>query len=114
MFNYRGWFFSPNTTTRGQLSINFITLYHYYDADVMDNDNYTTVLENLILTSSLQVAQINMEKLSGLDHVVLAKKWGISPENALNMICHTTKHGDHMVLHPSYSRQFKSKYCQSH
>ena len=78
MFGYRGWFVKPNTPARGQLSINAVTLYAYDAADIMDDDNYATVLESFVSTLSLQVAQVNMEKVSGLDYLVLAKKWGLS------------------------------------
>ena len=43
-----------------------------------------------------------------LDHLVLAKKWCIPPEKALNMIWHTTQHGVYTVLHPSLSLQFRT------
>ena len=89
--------------------MNSVTTYAYDAADVMDNDNYTTVLESLVSTLSLQVAQVHSEKVSGLDHLVTAKKWGISPKKALNMICHTTQCGVCTVLHPSLSRKFKTK-----
>ena len=53
MFNYRGWFVNPNTLARGQLFINSVTLYAYDAADVMDDDNYATVLESFVITPSL-------------------------------------------------------------
>ena len=46
MFDYRGWFVSPNTQARGQLFINAATSYAYDAADVMDDDNYATVLDS--------------------------------------------------------------------
>ena len=85
MFDYSGQFVSPTTTARGQLLINSVTLYAYDAADVMDDINYATVLN-----SSLQVPQVNTKRVSGLDHLVPTKKWGISPKKALNTICHTT------------------------
>ena len=75
MFNYRGWFVSPNTPARGQLFINSLMLYSFDAADVIDDDNYAIVLESFVSTSSLQVTQINTKKISGLDHLVLAKKF---------------------------------------
>ena len=103
MFNYRGWFVSPSTSARGQLFINSVTLYVYDAANVMNDDNYATVLQSFVSTSSLQVVQINTKKVFGLNHLVLAKKWGISPKKALNITCHTTQHGVHTVLHPCIS-----------
>ena len=47
MLDYRGWFFIPNTSARGQLFINSVTLY--------SDDNFATVLDSIIIISSLQV-----------------------------------------------------------
>ena len=112
MFDYRGWFVNPNTPAKGQFFINSVALYAYDAADVIDDDNYATVLESFINTSSLQVAQVYTKKVSQLDHVVLAKKWGISPKKALNTIHHTTQHSLCMVLYLSLSRQFRPNDCQ--
>ena len=51
MLDYRGRFVSPNTPATGQLFINSVTLYAY--DDVMDDDNYVTVLDSYITTSAL-------------------------------------------------------------
>ena len=69
----------------GVLFINSVTLYACDSADVMDDDNFATVLGCFVSTSSLWVAQGNTKKVEGLDHLVLAKKWGISPKKALHM-----------------------------
>ena len=53
MFDYGGWFVSPNAPERGQLFINSVTLYAYEAADVTKDDNYATVLESFVNTSSL-------------------------------------------------------------
>ena len=53
MFNYTRQFVSPNTTARGHLFINSVTSYAYHAADVMDDDNYATVLDRYVTTSSL-------------------------------------------------------------
>ena len=74
MFDCRMWFVSLNTPARAQLFINSVISYAYDAADLMDKDNYATVLESLVSTLSLQVAQVNTEKDSALYHVVLAKK----------------------------------------
>ena len=108
MFKYRGLFVRPSLPARGQLSVNSLILYAYDSAYVMDNGNYATVLESFVSTLQLQVAQVNTEKVSGLDHLVLAKKWGIPPEKALNTIHHTTQHWICTVLHPSLSRWFRT------
>ena len=102
MFDYRGRFVSPNTPARGQLFINSVISYAFDAADVMDDDNYATLLDSYVTTSSLQVAKVCTKKVPGLDHLVCAKRWGISPKKALNMIHQTTQHGTHTVLQCSY------------
>ena len=53
MCDYRGWFVSPSTPAWGQLFMNSVTLYAHDAADVMDNDNYATMLESFVSTLSL-------------------------------------------------------------
>ena len=108
MFNYRVRFVSPNTPASWQLFINSVTLYAYDAADVIDEDNYASVLESGVSTLSLQVACVNTEKVSGLNHLFLPIKWGVSPKKALNKIRHTKQHGVHTVLHLSLCREFKT------
>ena len=88
--------------------MNSISTNGFKDVDVMDNDNYATVLERFVISSSLQVAQVSTKKIPGLDHVVLVKKWVISPMKAHNTICSTMQHGVHTLLHLSLSRQFRT------
>ena len=108
MFDYRRCFVSLNTSEREQLFINSVTLYAYDAADVMDDNNYATVLDSYVTTSSLPVAKVRTEKVPGLDHSVLAKRWGISSKKAMNTICWTTQHGVHTVLHPMLLRWFRT------
>ena len=56
MFDYRGQFVSLNNTTRGQLFINSAISHAYNAADVIDNDSYVNLLENVVITLSLLVA----------------------------------------------------------
>ena len=107
MVYHRGWFVIPNTPANGQLFINSATLYASDAAYVMDDDNLATVLQNSVTISSLKVAQINTKKVP-LEHMVLAKKWGILLKKSLNMIHCTTQHGVHKKLYPSLSRQFRT------
>ena len=109
MLNNRVLFVSPNA--RRQLLINSVTLYSYDAAVVMDDDNYATVLKTFVGILSLLIEKVNTEKVSGLHHLVLAKKWGISPKKALNMIHCTTQHGVCTVLHPSLLRQLRRNNC---
>ena len=50
MFDYKGPFVSPITPARGQLFISLFTRHAYDSADVIDDDNYATVLENFLIT----------------------------------------------------------------
>ena len=111
MFDYWGWFVSPNTPARVQLFFNSVTLFSYDAADVIDNDNYVTVLESFVGTLLRRVVQVSTKKVSGLDHLVLAREWGISPKKILDTICHSTQHGVHTVLNPSLSRRFRTNNC---
>ena len=77
----------------------------------MNNNDYATVLKSFFDMSSLGVAQVNTKNVSELNHLLLAKKWGIPPEKALNTICCTTQCGVHTVLHLPLSRQFIVSYC---
>ena len=54
------------------------------------------------------MAQDHTKKVLGLYHLILDKKWGISPKKAFNMIQDITQHGVHTVLHLSLSRQFRT------
>ena len=89
---------SPDTPARRQLFINYDT------AGVIDDDNYATVLKSFVSTLSWQTVQVNTNKVSGIDNMVLSKKWGILSKKALNTICCTTQHGVCTVLHPFLSR----------
>ena len=85
MLDHRGLLVIPTIAARGQLVINCFTSYAFNAADVMDNDNFATVLETYVTISFLQITQVNTEKVPSFDHLVLARKWCISPEKALNI-----------------------------
>ena len=59
ILDHRGQFVIPTTPARGQLFISSVTLHAYDAADVMDDDNYTTMLEYFVIFSSLQVEEVN-------------------------------------------------------
>ena len=84
-------------SSKGKLFIKSFTSCAYDAADVMDNDNFATVLESFMI-SSLQIAQVNTKKVPGLAHLILMKKWDISLKKALHIFCHTTQHGVCTVL----------------
>ena len=102
MFNYRGWFFIPPTPVRWQLFINSVTSYVYDATDVMDDDNFATVLESFVNILSLQVTQVNSKEALALDHLGFTKKWDISPKKELNMMPCITHCGVYTVANNSY------------
>ena len=85
MLDFRGWFVISTTPARGQLFINSVTLYTYDATDIMDSNNVATILDSFFIITSLQPAQVNTEKVSVLNPLVLAKKWGISSKNILKI-----------------------------
>ena len=50
MLSWRRLFIIPTTPVREPLFINQFTLYNYDAADVMDDDNFATVLESFVMT----------------------------------------------------------------
>ena len=64
---------------------------------MFSNNNFATV-ESHVIILSIQVAQWHTKKVPDFDHLVLAKKWGISSEEALSTIWHTTQHAVFTVL----------------
>ena len=72
MLSYRRWFVIPTTPAKGQSFINSVTLLAYDPADVMDNENFATLLEGFVIILSPQVAQTNTKKVPVLNHLVFA------------------------------------------
>ena len=91
MFHYRGLFVHANTPTKGQLFFSSVLSYTYDAADVMNHSNFATMLESFFCYVIKCVAQVTIEKLSRLDHLVFAKMWCNPPKKALNMIFHNTE-----------------------
>ena len=73
----------------------------YDPADVMDNDNFATVLSAQI---QIGIVQIGMVSTLTIEPIVLAKIWGITPEKAQKTIQGTTQRGICTMLHPLMSR----------
>ena len=73
-----------------------------YDAtDIMDNDNLTAALESQI---QINMPLIDMVRKQSVEPIVLAKRWGITPEKAQKAIQATAKRGIRTMLHPSLLR----------
>ena len=76
----------------------------YDAADVMDNDNLATALEAQI---QIIISLIDTIRKQSIDPIVLAKRWGITPEKAQKTIQATTQRGISTKLHPLLSRWFR-------
>ena len=73
-----------------------------YDAvDVMDNDNLATALSALI---QISIAMISTVGKPSIEPIVLAKRWGITPEKGQTTIQVTMQRGIRTMLHPLLSR----------
>ena len=84
----------------------FVSYSLAYDAaDVMDNDNLATALESQI---QISIALIGIVRKPSIEPIVLAKQWGITPEKAQNTIKATTQRGIRTMLHPLFSRRFRT------
>ena len=103
MLDYRGLFVTSLPLQQGDSYLSTVTIYDYDVADIMNDNNFSIVLVNFFILSSMQVVQVSNEKVPLLDHLVLAKKWNILPKKALNIIWCTTSHNVCTVLHPSLS-----------
>ena len=69
-----------------------------YDAtDDMDNDNLATALESQI---QISIELISMVRKPSVELIVLAKRWGITPEKAQKTIQATTQRGIRTMFHP--------------
>ena len=114
MLDHQGQISIP-ATARGPVFDSAVVTYSLaYDAtDVMENDNLVTALESQIQISLVLIGTVR--KLS-IEPIVLAKRWGITPEKAQNTIQATTQRGIHTMLYPSLSRRFRTndrnlRYC---
>ena len=73
--------------------------------DIMDNDNLATALESQI---QINIELIGMARKPLVEPIVLAKRWGITPEKAQKTIQATMQRGVRTIPHPSLSRQFRT------
>ena len=100
-------FVNPNTSTRGQIFINSVTLHANDAADVKGNDNYVTLLEGFIITPSLQLAQVNTKNVLGFTISLLSKSGVFHPREHSTQFF-VSQHGVCTVLHLFLSRQFRT------
>ena len=99
---------SRETAARGQMVINAVATSLQIDAaDFTDDDNFAVALESTSCVPS-KLSKIVSKSRPKVDHVTLARKWGISPEKAKRTVQRTTQRGMRTVLHPSLSRRFRT------
>ena len=100
----------PTTVERGPTFVSAVVSYSLgYDAtDVMDNDNLATALPAQI---QISIALIGTVRKLSVGLIVLAKRWGITPEKAQKTIQATMQKGIRTMLHPLLSRQFRMNDC---
>ena len=65
--------------------LNSVTLNAYEAADVIDDDNFVSVLKSFVIISSLS-STIEYQEDTSTWHLVLAKKLDILPKKAINTI----------------------------
>ena len=89
----------------------------YDAADITDNDNLATALSAQIQISTGLIGTVR--NLS-VEPLVLAKRWGITPEKALKTIQATTQRGIGTMLYPLLSKRYRMNdrnfhyYCMAH
>ena len=100
MINHQGQISIPATAARGPIFVSTVVLYSLaYDAsDVMDNDNLATALESQIQISMVLIGTV---RKPSVEPIILAKRWGITPEKAEKTIQATTQRGSRTMLNPS-------------
>ena len=110
MLDHQGQISILVTATRGPVFVSAIVLYSlaYNATDVMDNVNLVTVLEAQI---QISIALIGTVRKQSINPIVLAKRWGITPENAQKTIQVTTQRGIRIMLYPSLSRPSRRNDC---
>ena len=74
MLDYRRWFHVPAMLARGWLLFNSVTFFIYDATDVMDNNNFATVLEINAISLLGWNAQKAFKKVPVLEHLDVAKK----------------------------------------
>ena len=93
------------TAARGPVFVSTVVSYSLaYDAiGVMDNDSLATALESQI---QISIGLIGMVRKPSIEPIVLAKRWGITPEKDQKTIQAMTQKGIRTIFHSSLSRQF--------
>ena len=103
MLDHQGQISIHVTAARGPVFVSAVISYSLaYDvADVMDNDNFATALQAQIQISIMLIGTVRKPSIYP---IVLAKKWGITPEKAQKTIQFTTQRGIRTIPHSLLSR----------
>ena len=98
---------SLHTVARGPVFVSTVVSYllAYNVDDAMDNDNVATALSAQI---QISIGLIGTARKPSVEEIVLAKRWGITPEEPQKTIQATMQRGSRTMLHPSLSRQYKT------
>ena len=106
MLKHQGQISIPATVARGPVYVSKVISYSLaYDAtDAMCNDNLVIALSAQI---QISVALTGMVRKPLVVPIVLAKRWGITPEKSQKTIQDTMLKGIQTMLHPLLSRRFK-------
>ena len=110
MLDHQGQISIPTTAARGPVFVSAVVSYSLaYDAtDVMDNDNLATALEAQI---QISIVLIGMVRKPSIDLIVLAKRWGITPEKAQKTIHATTQREISAMLRWFRTNDRNLRYC---
>ena len=103
MLDHQGQISIPTTAARGPIYVIAVVSFSlaYDAADVIDNDNLATALSAQI---QISIVLISMVRKPSVEPIVLAKRWGITPEKAQKTIQATMQRGIRTIFHPSFSR----------
>ena len=109
----------PWHISKGPVYVSSVVSYSlaYHAAEVMDNDNLATAV---LAQIKISIALIGMVIKLLEKPIVLAKRWGITPEKAWKTIQAITQRGILTMLYPSLLRQFRTNernlcyYCLAH
>ncbi len=84
-------------------------------ADVTHDDNFAAFLDSHVAVNVADLltdsGAVRSRTHKAIDHLTLARQWGLAPDRALQTIDKTTQSGIRMCLYPSLSRRFSTNDC---
>jgi len=110
MVDYHGKvIYAGDSTARGRLVINALSSLTHDAADITDDDNFHVTLRSHAHISTVETAgngHFRTKTKKPIDHTVLASRWMMSPDKALQTINVTTQRGVRTCINPTLSRRF--------